>query len=56
MNWYHNNLIYPRMDQLLATISQHFFLSNIKQDIILHTKACSDCQLLKRPTKNMVIY
>ena len=25
MNWYHNNLIYPRMDQLLATISQHFF-------------------------------
>ena len=51
LNWYHENLKHPGIDRLFNTLNQHYFWPNMKQDVILLSKSCRDCQLLKRPAK-----
>ena len=51
VNWYHTYLLHPGMDHTEATINQHYYWPNLRDDIRSHIKICEICQKNKKQNK-----
>ena len=52
INWYHKYLLHPGTEHIDATISQHYYCPNLRDNIHTHIKVCNNCQ--KKETKLQV--
>ena len=53
VNWYHTYLLNPGMERKEATIGQHYYWPNLRDDIHTHINVCNNCQKNKNKTKGM---
>ena len=44
VNWYHTYLSHPGMDITEATISQHYYWPQLRDNIRTHINVCNTCQ------------
>ena len=48
VNWYHTYLLHTGMDCTEATISQHYYWPQLKDNICTHIEVCKTCQKNKK--------
>ena len=50
VEWYHEQLLHPRITRTEGAIRQHFYWENLREDIRKHCRKCHKCQRTKRKT------
>ena len=50
VNWYHTYLLHPSKLCTEATISQHYYWNQLREDICTYIKFCTICQKNKKKT------
>ena len=48
VNWYHTYLLHPGKVHTEATISQHYYLHQLRDDICIYIKVFNTCQKNKK--------